>query len=669
MPKNLDTRDFTFSRTAANFASESAAISSALPGSHSVSAERINPFTGSAQSLNSVNAAAGFSPVPGLGPAKEDLIDRALEHVQLAAPALGFSGPGEKAEFVPDPHVKRTSSGESVVNLRQQYRGVPVFQMERAVLFDQNGAIQGVTGDSVGLPADLDTLPAVTVESAAAAAFSYVSQGDDRVDPWTKQTVTEPSIDVSGYTPLVLARIPLPSQPSVLDKGPFGDYIPAHLVFYYRGPTTRLGWHLVITTPDLDAQYVVIVEADSQAADPKDPQVIYCQNVSNNMAEEFAPPQVRGKVWTHNPGINQSRQEVSFPRPISDLLVEPAPPDLPAGFPQSWINGDVTVGNNTVAVLFDTNSSLRGESNNGTLTFAPQQDQGDEQKVLNIFYFCNFMHDFFYMLGFDEVANFQEINFTGRGRGGDPVLARAHAGPVSGTANMLTRADGTRALMNMGLVQGPNRHTAFDSDVVFHEFAHGVSNRLVGAMGDALALQQPQSRGMGEGWSDYFALTVQNFNLPNERTVTGDWVLNDPAGIRLAPYDENYPATYGNVGTPPYVGVHAIGEIWCATLMKINRNLGTALGNKKRGHLLGWQLVVNGMKLTPANPSFLDARDGILRALEGMRKAGQLAPDDHRKSLRVLWLAFARFGMGPKATSIGASLSGIVEDRNPPPGI
>src|SRR5918997_43148 len=121
MPKNLDTRDFTFSRPVANFASESAAISSALPGSHRVSAERINPFTGSAQSLNSVNAAAGFSPVPGLGPAKEDLIDRALEHVQLAASALGFSGSGEKAEFVPDPHVKRTGSGESVVNLRQQY--------------------------------------------------------------------------------------------------------------------------------------------------------------------------------------------------------------------------------------------------------------------------------------------------------------------------------------------------------------------------------------------------------------------------------------------------------------------------------------------------------------------------------------------------------------------
>lgn len=669
MPKNLDTRDFTYSRPAANFSAMAAEISDALPGSHRVSAERVNPFTGSARSLQSVSAAEAFVPVPGLGPAKADLIDRALEHVELTAPALGFSDPGERPEFVPDPHVKRTTTGESVVNLRQQYRGIPVFQMERAVLFGQNGAIQSVTGDSVGLPADLDTLPVVPVEVAAAAAARYVSQGEARVDAWTKQTVMEPSFDVSGYSPLVLGRIPLPSQPCVLDKGPFGEYVPAHLVFFYRGPTTRLGWHMVISTPDLDAQYVVIVEADVQTADPSSPQVIYAQKVSNNMAEEFAPPRVRGKVWTHNPGLNPTRQEVSFPRPVADLLVQPAPPDLPEGFPLPWVSGDVTVGNNTVAVLGTSDSSLRGVSNNGSITFDPSEEQGDEQKVLNIFYFCNFMHDFFYMLGFDEVANFQEVNVTNKGRGADPVLARAHSGPVFGTANMVTRADGQRALMNMGLVEGPNRHTAFDSDVVFHEFTHGVSNRLVGGLGDAHALQQPQSRGMGEGWSDYFALTIQNFNLPNERTVTGDWVLDNPAGIRIAPYDDNYPATYGRLGTPPYVGEHPVGEIWCATLMKINRDLGAALGDKRRGHLLGWQLVVDGMKLTPANPSFLDARDAILRALEGQKSAGKLSPDDHRKALRVLWRAFARFGMGPNASSVGASLVGIVEDRNPPAGI
>ena len=69
------------------------------------------------------------------------------------------------------------------------------------------------------------------------------------------------------------------------------------------------------------------------------------------------------------------------------------------------------------------------------------------------------------------------------------------------------------------------------------------------------------------------------------------------AGIRMAPYDDNYPGTFGSIGKPPYDDdEHALGEIWCAALMKMNRDLGTALGDKVKGHQLGWQLVVDGLK-------------------------------------------------------------------------
>ena len=46
---------------------------------------------------------------------------------------------------------------------------------------------------------------------------------------------------------------------------------------------------------------------------------------------------------------------------------------------------------------------------------------------------------------------------------------------------------------------------------------------------------------MGEGWSDYYAMTIQNFFRTQEKTVTGDWVVNNPAGIRRAPYDDALP--------------------------------------------------------------------------------------------------------------------------------
>ncbi|HEX8737692.1 MAG TPA: M36 family metallopeptidase, partial [Pyrinomonadaceae bacterium] len=453
----------------------------------------------------------------------------------------------------------------------------------------------------------------------------------------------------------------------------FGESIPAHLVLFYQGATTRLGWHFVISTPDMTEQYVIIVEADSRTAKPEEPEILYAQKTSSQMA-------AKGKVWIHNPGINPERALVDFPLAVSFYPLDAASLKLPEGFPQAWVDdsGSLAIGNSTIAVTGNKTSSIKGASIDGVLTFDPGEEgaQGDVQKVINIFYFCNYMHDFFYMLGFDERhGNFQKINFTGVGTGNDPVLARAHPGPVRGTANMLTRADGVRAEMNMGLVGGVNRHTAFDSDVVFHEFVHGVTNRLVGGRFDGRALQQPQSRGMGEGWSDYFALTIQNclalIKNPEavEKTVTGDWVVNRASGIRLAAYNDDYPGTYGSIGAAPYHEEHAVGEIWCAALMKMNRDFGAALGDKVRGHRMGWQVVVDGLKLTPANPSFLDARDAILHALEDLRNIDALPHDQFKKLNRAAWQAFARFGMGPIASSIGASLEGIIEDTIPPPNI
>ena len=42
------------------------------------------------------------------------------------------------------------------------------------------------------------------------------------------------------------------------------------------------------------------------------------------------------------------------------------------------------------------------------MTFNPASATGDDQKVLNIFYYCCYMHDFSYLLGFREAdGNFQ----------------------------------------------------------------------------------------------------------------------------------------------------------------------------------------------------------------------------------------------------------------------
>jgi extracellular elastinolytic metalloproteinase len=233
--------------------------------------------------------------------------------------------------------------------------------------------------------------------------------------------------------------------------------------------------------------------------------------------------------------------------------------------------------------------------------------------------------------------------------------------------------------MNMGLVNSTGRHTANDSDIVFHEYVHGITNRLVGGMLDAEGLNEEQSVAMGEGWSDFFALTINNFPGTRERLVTGSWVTGRESGIRQRPYDAQYPGTFGDIGKGPgqvggagaadlsYQEVHDVGEIWCAALMQVTRGVGAALGSSGRGYRIMWQAVVDGLKLTPRNPSFLTARDAILRSFRSMKGTGRLSEGEYSSVRLAAWEAFARFGMGFDASCPGATFRGCRSGTALPP--
>jgi extracellular elastinolytic metalloproteinase len=215
--------------------------------------------------------------------------------------------------------------------------------------------------------------------------------------------------------------------------------------------------------------------------------------------------------------------------------------------------------------------------------------------------------------------------------------------------------EGGSPVMKMGLWESTGRHTAFDASVVFHEFTHGVTNRLVGGGMNENNLDYPQSRGLNEGNSDFIACSILDIE------VLGDWVTGQPGGIRGFRYDSDFPDHFGKLGSGRYQGPapHPIGELWCAALMELSRNI---------GRVLSLQLLVDGLKLAPANPSFLDLRDAILLALEHAGAAGKLTPAAQADARRGFWAAFAKFGMGPKASSWGASLMGIVTDFEEPAG-
>jgi hypothetical protein len=611
----------------------------------SVAAARTNALTASPAVLG----AAG--PTPG----EKSFVGRALAFVQSQATAFGARS-GSTAEFVPDPVVQRTSAGAAAVNLVQMYRGLSVFQMSRTVRFAPKGQVVDAAGDSAPIADDFDTEPRLSSMAAVLKAAQHLAAtgSNESYQDAVKQQVPVPTIEVSGFQPEVVAGFPLPSRPTVFAKGPFENAIPAYLLIFNEPGRARLAWHMTFTFPEYVDQYVVIV-----AADEPDGGVLYCKSTMWHAA-------ARGRVFEFSPGV-ADRRMLDFPRPLSDYPVMPTSPLT--GFPADWVQLEKTVGNATRATLNFGQTTLSGVMNGQVLEFSPEHADGDDQKLLNIFYFCNYMHDFLFILGFDEVSgNFQQVNFTMTGLGGDPVRARAHSGAVNGTANMATGPDGLPPLMNMGLVVGPNRHTAFDADVVFHEYVHGLTNRLVGGGLNANALDKLQSGGMGEGWSDYFALTVQNFFSDTEKVVTGDWVTAQSGGIRRAPYSDSFPFKYGDLAQSPEV--HDIGEVWCAALMMMTRRFCAALSDKQQGYRLAWQVVVDGLKLTPSNPTFLDARDAILRALDDLSGANRIPPATFKLARRKAWEAFAHFGMGANAFSGDADdLEGIVADSTIPPGV
>jgi extracellular elastinolytic metalloproteinase len=80
--------------------------------------------------------------------------------------------------------------------------------------------------------------------------------------------------------------------------------------------------------------------------------------------------------------------------------------------------------------------------------------------------------------------------------------------------------------------------------------------------------------------------------------------------------------------------------------MKMTRLIRSTLSDDNSGYRLAWQLVVDALKVTPTNPTFLDGRDAILRVLDDLLTVGRIPADVHRHVRAAIWRAFAAFGMG-----------------------
>lgn len=281
-----------------------------------------------------------------------------------------------------------------------------------------------------------------------------------------------------------------------------------------------------------------------------------------------------------------------------------------------------------------------------TQTYPPSAFQ--QGSITNAFYAINRWHDETYLLGFTESArNFQTDNFGRGGLGNDSISVEIQDGSGTNGANFSTPADGGRPRLQLFIWTGttPARDGALDSQVAIHEVTHGLSNRL---HGNGSGLATNMARGMGEGWSDFYALAF--LSEPNDN-LSGTYplgsysvfgIFNAPYyyGIRRFPYavkesvgSNNLPfnpLTFGHInagncinfqsafppnqgGSTPCDSVFFIGEIWASALWEVRAQLISQYGAIE-GNRRALQYITDGMKLSPLSPTMLQARDAIIAA-------------------------------------------------------
>jgi Zn-dependent metalloprotease len=205
---------------------------------------------------------------------------------------------------------------------------------------------------------------------------------------------------------------------------------------------------------------------------------------------------------------------------------------------------------------------------------------------------------------------------------GNPFSGGGTNKQVKIPSGMVSLADGTALKAQAGLSAKLAKNPApilqidgdVDGDIVYHEYGHGLTWRMIGSMSGKLA------GAIGEGASDVNAF----LNSGDDRI--GEYAYGDPLGIRRYPYS-NFPLTYSAVTGAE---VHNDGEIYAGAMWRVLQNyLAAGLTSDTLYHDF-----VDGMNYTPASPAFEDMRDGMLQSTAGTGREC------------LIWKGFATAGIG-----------------------
>lgn len=248
---------------------------------------------------------------------------------------------------------------------------------------------------------------------------------------------------------------------------------------------------------------------------------------------------------------------------------------------------------------------------------------------------------------------------------GDPLAMGGNGSGITIPAIMVYQSDGEALITSLqngdtinatlsddGSGNDPfQRDGDLDNVIIAHEYGHGISNRLTGGPSQAGCLQNEEQ--MGEGWSDYFGLilTMKTGDSRNDYRGIGTYALGEGIGgrgLRTKYYNTDFSVndfTYNSIKTQAVP--HGVGSVWATMLWDLTWDLIDRYGfdpdvkNGSGGNNIALQLVMDGMKLQPCSPGFVDGRDAILQA-------DQLLYGGVNRCL--IWRTFAKRGLGENAT-------------------
>jgi hypothetical protein len=543
-------------------------------------------------------------------------------------------------------------SSHRYVYLQQTFNGLDIIGAVANFSLQSNGQIVSGATSFVPLPATADTVPAIDPAGAV----------DILADTLNIAHANNPA-PIGGSTGLDQAT-------GVSFDGNRGGSVPTRLVYV---PTAdgrlELGWDMQVIPEDRIAQYQAVVSEDGTRV-----------------------LRIEDQAWAASYNV--------FALPISDpdngvqtLVVDP---EDPIASPFGWHDTNAqpgaeftdTRGNNVHAQEDLDDDDLLGQRPNGgaSLIFNdvhdPTLNVSDPQNIdaatTQGFYTVNRVHDVLFHHGFDEIAgNFQGTNYSSQGQGGDPIVLDSIDLGAQDNAFFFPSVEGIPARIAMGetTITSPMHGTVYDSAIVAHEYGHGLVSRLVGGPANIASVPgQEQPGGLNEGWSDWLGLvfTQDPSHDRNTPRPLGEYsfpslALGNPLpdqgsrsgvySVDLAVGSQTILTNYATTG----LDVHFTGEVWASALwdahwFMIERyGFDADLAQGVGGNTAMMELVTEGMKLTPAIPSFIQARDALLQADVILNKG---------VNLDILWEAFVRRGIGYSATG-GAGLPTAVA---PTPG-